>query len=333
MNTPYLLFIGTETELTNAKTASGVAFWRPDDCVGQFRSNDDAADLGLKDMTLAEGREAGAKTLLIGIANEGGHIPDEWIPVFKQALMLGYDLASGLHARLHDISELSGLARDKGARFYDVRTPPENLPVGTGEPRSGKRLLTVGSDCAIGKMFTVLSLEKEMKARGMNVDFRATGQTGIFITGTGIPIDAVISDFISGAAEYIAPANTPDHWDLIEGQGSLLHPSYAGVTLGLIHGSQPDYMILCHREGQEAILGHEDFVLPPLGEIIRIYEEAARLTNKNAKVIGLSLVTKDLGKIEALTALSAREDELGLPCFDPVRTGVRKMVDVLETLL
>ncbi|MFC3052075.1 N-acetyltransferase DgcN [Kordiimonas pumila] len=331
MDAPYLLFIGNETDALDAKTASGVAYWRPNDCVGQLRSDNKCVDLGVPDMSLADGKKAGAKTLLIGIANEGGFIPDSWIPVFIEALEQGYNLASGLHARLHDIPALKILADEKSLKLYDVRTPQNDIPIGTGIPRSGKRLLTVGTDCAVGKMFTVLALEKEMKQRGLNADFRATGQTGIFIAGKGVPIDAVVSDFIAGAAEYISPAADDDHWDLIEGQGSLYHPSYAGVTLGLVHGSQPDNLILCHRMGQTTIAGHPDYAIPPLEDVIKTYEAAAQLTNKNARVVGISLVTKGAQAEAALAEIQAYEDRYSLPCFDPVRTGVSKMVDYLET--
>jgi len=332
METPYLIFVGDEADPSNAKTATGVVFWRPDICVGQYKIDSNAVDLALQNMTLAEGKAAGAKTLLIGVTNNGGFIPDTWLPALKEALEAGYNLAAGLHMRLNDIPELRNLANAKGLTLYDLRCPPENIPVGNGLPRSGKRLLTVGTDCAMGKMFTTLALEKEMQHRKMNADFRATGQTGIFIAGTGIPIDAVVSDFISGAAEQVSPINTPDHWDLIEGQGSLLHPAYAGVTLGLLHGSQPDYMVLCHRVGLTAIHEYEHAVLPPLQEVITIYEQAAQLTNKKAKVIGISLITKGMEKADALASLKAHENEFNMPCFDPVLTGVSSMVDVLEKI-
>ncbi|MBL4836003.1 MAG: NAD-dependent epimerase/dehydratase family protein, partial [Kordiimonadaceae bacterium] len=212
----------------------------------------------------------------------------------------------------------------------DVRQPKPAIPVGTGIKRSGKRLLTVGTDCAVGKMYTVLALEKAMRARGMDADFRATGQTGIFIAGNGVPIDAVVADFISGAAEYIAPANNAQHWDLIEGQGSLFHPSYAAVTLGLVHGSQPDMMILCHKAGLVHIDQHRDYMIPQLSECILMYEEAARLTNRNAAVVGLSFNTSTMVEGAAQDYLSAMEKTYGLPCFDPVRTGVERMVDYIQ---
>lgn len=329
---PYLLFLGDGTEPLEAKTASGVAYWRPEMCAGQMRVAGGTIDLGLPDLTPAEAAEKGVKTLLVGIANEGGFIPDAWLPALESALEAGLNITSGLHVRLRDIPSLRTLAEQKGLALTDVRTPPADIPVGSGKKRSGKRLLTVGTDCAVGKMYAVLALEKAMKARGMQADFRATGQTGIFIAGSGMPIDAVVSDFVSGAAEQISPANSTDHWDLVEGQGSLFHPSYAAVTLGLIHGSQPDALILCAKEGQLTIDGHPDYKIPTLSECMHRYEDAARLTNPGAMVVGLSFNTAHMEDGAARDYLQKAADTYQMPCFDPVRTGVDTMVDVLEKM-
>ena len=185
MEHPFLLFVGDETNMLDAKTATGVAYWRPEICLGQLRFSSDTVDLGLPDLTYAEAAQKGVKTLMIGIANEGGYIPDNWIASLKEALEAGLHIASGLHGRLNDIPELKALADAKGLTLTDVRHSGTDVPVGTGKARTGKRLLTVGTDCAVGKMYATLALEKAMKARGMNADFRATGQTGIFITGKG----------------------------------------------------------------------------------------------------------------------------------------------------
>lgn len=327
---PYLLFMGDTTDPVEAKTASGVAYWRPDRCVGQFRLTNDTVDLGLPNMVPAEAAVEGVKTLMIGIANDGGFIPERWLPALASALEAGLDIASGLHARLTDIPVLALLAAKKGRRLIDVRTPPDNIPVGTGRRRTGKRLLTVGTDCAVGKMYTALALEKAMKARGMMANFCATGQTGIFIAGIGMPIDAVVSDFIAGAAEIVSPDMSADHWSLIEGQGSLFHPSYAAVTLGLLHGSQPDALLLCHKAGLEAIDGHPSYKIPSLDQCINQYEVAGRLTNPAAKVVGLSVNTSMLTNAEAQCYLARVADTYQMPCFDPVRGGVEMMVDVLE---
>lgn len=329
---PYLLFLGDVTDPLSAKTASGVAHWRPELCLGQMRLKGGSVNFGLPDMQPGDAAARGVKTLLVGIANEGGYIPESWHPALFEALDAGLHIASGLHERLADIPRLAAAATEKGLRLIDVRTPPASIPVGTGEKRTGKRLLTVGTDCAVGKMYATLALEKAMKKRGLKADFRATGQTGIFIAGNGMPIDAVVSDFLSGAAEIVSPANDPDHWDLIEGQGSLFHPTYAAVTLGLIHGSQPDALVLCHTVGLDHIDGHPNYPVPPLGECMHRYEDAARLTNPAAKVMGLSFNMSRMSEAAAKDYLARTADTYQLPCFDPVRTGVETMVDALTSV-
>ncbi|MEX1147268.1 MAG: DUF1611 domain-containing protein, partial [Sphingomonadales bacterium] len=233
---PYLLFLGDAPDELAAKTAIGVLHWRPEKCMGQFRLPGCAADLGLTDMTIAEAAAAGVRTLVIGVANAGGRIPDHWTRSIVEALDAGLDVASGLHRRLDAIPAIADAAARNGRALMDVRHPSGDLAVGTGKRRTGKRLLAVGTDCSVGKMFASLAIEAEMKARGIAVDFRATGQTGILIAGSGISVDAVVADFISGASESLSPDNDPDHWDIVEGQGSLFHPSFAGVSLGLLHG-------------------------------------------------------------------------------------------------
>jgi uncharacterized NAD-dependent epimerase/dehydratase family protein len=323
---PYLLFFG---ESTKAKTATGVFYWRPELCMAQLKYEGCPIDLGIPNMTPTEAFDAGIKTLVIGVAPPGGQLPDHWKLTLLEALDAGLDIASGLHTRIMDIPEIANKAKELGRQIFDVRHPVENFDVGKGIKKTGKRLLAVGTDCAVGKMFATLAIEKEMKARGMNVDFRATGQTGIFIAGKGVSVDAVVADFISGATETLCPNNTDDHWDIIEGQGSLFHPSFAGVTLGLIHGSQPDVMVLCHEAGRNNIIGVEGFPLPELETAVFAYEYHARLTNKNAKVVGICINTSALGDAEYEAYLNAVEDKAGLPAVDPVRTGVGKIVDVL----
>ncbi|HTO81457.1 MAG TPA: DUF1611 domain-containing protein, partial [Methylomirabilota bacterium] len=252
---PYVMFLGDAADQLAAKTAQGVKDWRPDWCVGQLRLPGCNADLRLPDMTLEQAVAAGVKTVIVGVANRGGVIGESWIGVLKRALELGLDLASGLHKRLSDVPALAEAARKHGRQLFDVRHPTRDFAVGTGRKRPGKRMLTVGTDCSIGKMYTALALEKAMKARGLKADFRATGQTGIFIAGDGVSIDAVVSDFVSGAVEWLSPANDPDHWDLIEGQGSLFHASFAGVSLGLLHGAQPDVLVLCHEPTRKHMRG------------------------------------------------------------------------------
>ncbi|MGH7095155.1 MAG: DUF1611 domain-containing protein, partial [Stellaceae bacterium] len=272
LRTPYLMFIGDAPDQLAAKTAAGVAFWRPQSCLGQLRLPGCKADLGLPDMTIAQAAAAGAKTLIVGTTNRGGVLGDGWEPLLVGALELGMDLASGLHHRLADIPALRDAAARCGRQIADVRHPTRDFAVASGARRPGKRLLTVGTDCSCGKMFTALALEREMRGRGLNADFRATGQTGILIAGDGVSIDAVIADFIPGAVEWLAPADDPDHWDLIEGQGSLFHASYAGVSLGLLHGAQPDALVMCHEPTRTHMRGLPHYKLPPLKDCIALNE-------------------------------------------------------------
>ncbi|HTO85177.1 MAG TPA: DUF1611 domain-containing protein, partial [Methylomirabilota bacterium] len=256
-------------------------------------------------------------------------IGESWIGVLKRALELGLDLASGLHKRLSDVPALAEAARKHGRQLFDVRHPTRDFAVGTGKKRPGKRMLTVGTDCSIGKMYTALALEKAMKARGLKADFRATGQTGIFIAGDGVSIDAVVSDFVSGAVEWIAPDNDPDHWDLVEGQGSLFHASYAGVTLGLIHGAQPDALVMCHEPSRPHMRGLPHYKLPDLQTCIDANLASARLTNPNVRCVAISLNTSAQDAAAAERTLRETEQKYGLPTADPVRTGVAKIVDAL----
>src|SRR5262245_43882897 len=326
---PYLMFLGDAADQLAAKTAQGVRDWRPDWCVGQLRLAGCNADLKLPDMTVEQAAAAGAKTVIVGVANRGGVIGESWIGVLGRALELGMDLASGLHKRLSDVPALAEAAKKHGRQLFDVRHPTRDFAVGTGRKRSGKRMLTVGTDCSIGKMYTALALEKEMRARGLKADFRATGQTGIFIAGDGVSIDAVVSDFVSGAVEWIAPENDPDHWDLVEGQGSLFHASYAGVTLGLIHGAQPDALVMCHEPQRPHMRGLPHYQLPDLQACIDANLAAARLTNPAVKLVGLSLNTSALDAAAADRELKEHSQKFGLPAADPVRTGVGPLADAL----
>jgi uncharacterized NAD-dependent epimerase/dehydratase family protein len=329
LRTPYLMFIGDAPDQLAAKTAAGVAFWRPEACLGQLRLPGCKADLRLPDMTIDEAAKAGVKTVIVGTTNRGGVLGEGWEPLLVQALELGMDLASGLHHRLSDIPALRDTAARCDRQIADVRHPTREFPVGNGVRRPGKRLLTVGTDCSIGKMFTALAIEKEMRGRGIKADFRATGQTGILIAGDGVSIDAVVSDFVSGAVEWLCPESDPDHWDVIEGQGSLFHASYAGVTLGLIHGSQPDALVVCHEPTRPHMRGLPSYKLPDLGLCIARNIEAAQLTNPAVRCAGLSINTAGLDAGAARDYLRQTEDRLTLPCVDPVRTGVGPIVDNL----
>ncbi len=330
LQAPYLLFLGDEPDRTLAKTAHGIAFWRPERCVGQLRLGGTVADVGLPEMDIPTALRSGARTLVIGVANVGGYIPESWVETLVSALDAGMDLASGMHSRLEDIPAVREAAVRNARRLHDVRHPTRSYPPGNGRPRSGKRLLTVGTDCAVGKMFSSLAVEREMISRGLSADFRATGQTGILIQGSGVSVDAVVSDFVSGAAEALSPANDPDHWDVIEGQGSLHHPAYAGVTLGLIHGSQPTALLVCSVAGRTRLFDMPDYPTPSLQECIDRNLEAARLTSPEVFCAGVSLNTAHLGEAERSDLLAQTAEELGVPCVDPVATGVRAIVDLLE---
>lgn len=326
---PYLLFLGDAPDRLAAKTAVGVNDWRPNACVGQFRLDGCEPDLGIVDLSMTDAAAQGAKTVLIGVANRGGIIPGSWLTPLLEALENGMDLASGLHTHLRNIPELAEAAARLGRQLIDVRIPDREYPIASGEIRKGHRILAVGTDCSVGKMYTTLALEQKMRTRGMNVDFRATGQTGIFIVGGGVPVDAVISDFIAGSIEQLSPANSDDHWDVIEGQGSLFHPSYAGVSLGLLHGSQPDHLVLCHEPTRTHMRGLPRQALPGIQECMEANLRAARVVSSNPRFIGLSVNTQHVPAEQREALLKGLEDEFALPCVDPMITGVSALVDQL----
>lgn len=330
LNTPHLLFLGDAPDQLAAKVAQGIKDWRPEFCVGQLRLEGCKADLGLKDMTIAEAKAAGAETLVVGAANRGGVIAPSWIASLCEAAEAGMDIASGLHNRLTALEPLVQAAQKAGTRLFDVRVPQEDFPIGDGKKRSGKRCLAVGTDCSVGKMYTALAMEREMGQRGMKASFRATGQTGILITGSGIPLDAVVADFMAGAVEKLAPENDADHWDLIEGQGSLFHPSFSGVTMALIHGGQPDSLILCHEPTRTHMRGLPHYKLPSLEALRDLSLETARIVNPAVKVTGISVNTAALSEDEARRCLAEIEDRMGLATVDPFRNGAGRLVDALD---
>ena len=331
---PYLLFLGDVGSDIFAKTAHGLKDWCPEDCVAQWRLPEASVDLGLPELGPEAAFAAGARSLVIAVAPIGGALPLHWIPAILKAIDAGLDIVSGMHGLLAAVPAIAAAAERKGVELHDVRKPPAGIPIGTGRRRGGRRLLTVGTDCALGKKYTALAIAREMKRQGIASTFRATGQTGILIAGAGIPIDAVVSDFVAGAAEILSPDAPSDHWDIIEGQGSLFHPAYAAVTLGLIHGSQPDAMVLCHEPGRVRINGYPDFPVPTLSAAIRLFEDSARLTNPAARVVGISLNTARLSPAEPDAAIIAATQETGLPAFDPVATSivdvVRSFADMLD---
>ena len=325
---PYLLFLGDTVEPGYAKTAFGLRDWAGERCVGEFSLPGARVTTGLPHFTPREAYARGARALVIGVANAGGVIPESWVAALVEAVEAGLDIIAGMHSRLGDIPRLRTAADRLGRHLIDVRTPPMGIRVASGVKRSGRRLLTVGTDCALGKKYTALAIARGLRDRGLAVTFRATGQTGIMIAGAGIPIDAVVADFVAGAAEMLSPDAAPDHIDVIEGQGSLFHPAYASVSLGLLHGSQPDAFVVCHSTRRTTILGHPEFAVPSIEAVIAQTEALGKLTNPAIRCAAVSLNTSDLDETAAEAELAATEARLGLPTADPMRGGVR-----LERLL
>lgn len=327
---PFLILIGDQSDPTYVKTGLGIVHWRPELVVGQLRFAGCGVDMGVPDMSVADAVKAGAKSLVIGVAPVGGVVPDTWWSCIEEAARSGLDIVCGLHFRLADFPGVVAAAKASGARLIDVRKPPSKLPVGTGLKRSGKRLLTVGTDCAIGKKFTALSLAEAMLDAGMQASFRATGQTGIMLAGEGIPVDAVVADFISGAAELVSPDNEDNHWDVIEGQGSLFHPGYSGVSLGLLHGSQPDAFVLCHDATRTNISGWEHYELPTVREAIDQHMMMGRRTNPAIRCVGISVNTSGLPADQREGYLANLASETGLPCVDPLVNGCAAIVEHIK---
>ena len=318
---PYLLFLGDTTEASFAKTAFGLRDWAPHLCVAEFALPEATVTTGLPRLSPAEAYARGARALVIGVANVGGQVAPSWLQALVEAMAAGLDIVSGMHTPLSTIPALQEAALRYGRRFYDVRVPPKDIPIATGHKRSGKRLLTVGTDCALGKKYTALSLARAFAARGVNADFRATGQTGIMIAGAGIPMDAVVSDFEAGAAEILSPEAPPNHWDIIEGQGSIFHPSFAAVSLGLLHGSQPDVIVVCHQPGRTNMAGLAHYAVPSIAETIDLTLRLGRRTNPAIRCGGISLNTAHLDEAGRERVLAETTQAIGLPAADPMRPG------------
>ena len=329
LHPPYLIFLGGETNPAFAKTAFGLTQWAPEKCLAQYRFTHCTVELGLADATIAQAQRDGAKSLVLGCAPVGGGIQADWIPVLLEAINAGMDIISGFHTRLNDIPELVTAAQTHNVRLIDIRIPPDTIPIASGNKRSGKRLLTVGTDCAAGKKYAALAIIQTLKARGTPCDFRATGQTGIIIAGGGMPIDAVVSDFVAGAAEQISPGNHSDHWDVIEGQGSLFHPAYAGVSLGLLHGSQPDALVLCHDPSRSQINGFEGFAIPDINHCIALNKQLASLTNPAVQCVGICINSSSIASDQRETYFNQLREKTGLPCVDPLIDGVEPIVERL----
>jgi uncharacterized NAD-dependent epimerase/dehydratase family protein len=323
---PYLLFLGDVPDQLAAKTASGIQDWRPEWCLGQLRLAGCKADLKIPDLSIEQAHAKGVKTMIVGVANAGGVLPDHWAASIVKAIEAGFDIASGLHMRLGDNPAIKAASIKHGRSLFDVRHSDQRFDTGKGTKRSGLRLLTVGTDCSAGKKYTALALERGMRARGFDADFRATGQTGVFISGRGVAIDAVVADFISGAVEWISPEAAPNHWCLIEGQGSLFHPSFAGVTLGLLHGAQPDAFVVCHEPTRTTMRGVKH-ALPSIQEVIDLTVMCGKLTNPAIRCVGIAINTSALDDAAARAYLTEVSNAHGLPATDPVRYGVDTIVD------
>ncbi|RUO53506.1 DUF1611 domain-containing protein [Pseudidiomarina homiensis] len=330
IRSPYVIFLGGIQDKTLAKTGAGLAKWCAQDVLGQIRLSDCNVDLNLADLTLEQALAQGAKSLVIGVAPVGGSIQASWLPTFVKALENGMDIINGLHTNLATIPDLLKAQSRGTGRVINVRQVTTEMPIATGRKRPGLRLLTVGTDCAVGKKYTALELTHALNAKGINATFRATGQTGIMIAGEGLPIDSVVSDFVSGAAELISPDNQPEHWDIIEGQGSLFNPSFSAVSMGLLHGSQPDAIVVCHDVARERVSTCPDYPLPELKDCIDLHLQCAKIVNPRVRCIGVSVNTSSLDPSKRRAYLDNLQAEFGLPCVDPLIDGCDALVSVLQ---
>lgn len=325
MRKPYLLYLGDAPDRLALKMGQGVLDWRPDWCLGQWRRPEATVALKLPEMTPEDAVAEGGGTMVIGVVNAGGVLPEAWIDDLRRALEAGLDLSAGMHLRLRDVADLGEIADRLGRKLTDLRLPDQAYETGKGTPRTGKRLLAVGTDCSVGKKYAALALERGMRKAGLDADFRATGQTGRLIAERGVAIDAVAADFIAGAVEWLTPDADPNHWDVIEGQGSLFHPSFAGVSLGLLHGAQPDRFVVCHEPTRKKMRG-VDAPLPTIKQVIEATVSMGHTTNPDIAPVGICINSQALSEREAKELLGAIEVEHRLPTTDPLRFGVDAIV-------
>lgn len=327
MKPPFLLFLADVQEVLSAKPAIGLLHWRSEDCIAQIRMPDCRVSTGLPDVNCAEAVRRGVKTFVIGVSNKGGQVKAEWHAYILSAIDCGLDIANGMHDRLRDVPEIVAAADRAGVRLLDLRHADIPIPMASCRKRQGLRLLTVGTDCSCGKKFTALTISHDMKARGMNCTFRATGQTGIMISGAGLALDTIVGDFIAGGAELLSPDNKHDHWDVIEGQGSILHPSHAGVPLSLLHGSQPDAFVVCHEPTRRHMRGIT-YPVPSVAAVRDATERMGRLTNPSIRCVGISLNTSEFqGDIFQLKQQLRGEHEV--PVIDPVLEGTGDILNYM----
>lgn len=323
---PYLLMVdGAEDLEVATKTASGIIFWRKDLCLGQLKTENTRVRLDLPLLTLEKAVEKGCRSLVVGVANFGGILLPEWTPIFLDAINNGLNIISGLHQRVSDIKNVHEAAIRKGVTIVELRTNKFNATTATGRKREGKRLLTVGSDCGVGKMFTALAIAKNLQCKNIDCTFRATGQTGILISGKGLAFDALKVDYVAAAVEALTPDNKEEHWDIIEGQGSILHP-VCSVVLTLLHASQPDALVMCHDISRKNLYHYPDYAVPELSECLKANLAAAQFTNPKSRFVGIALNTSRLEEEHAVNLVNELEQKHQLPCTDPIRFGVDKIV-------
>jgi D-glutamate N-acetyltransferase len=336
--TRYLILAeGFSADAHYGKTMRGVLRYRRDDVAAILDSTRDDGDTegGVPVVrTVGDAKQYEPNTALVGVATQGGRFPPAWLDLLKECIEAGLDIENGLHVFLSEDPNLEELAHEHGVELRDLRKPPPDLSTATGANLAvpATIVLTVGSDCAIGKMTVSLELDREARARGLASEFVPTGQTGIAIAGWGIAVDAVVADFIAGAAERLVVEGHERGGELlwVEGQGSLVNPVYSGVTLGLFHGSVPHLLVLCHECGREEIegVGGGPHPIPPLRELVELHERAA-LPVRPARVVAVALNTRRLDEEAARAALAAAEAETGLPADDPVRFGAARLVDAV----
>jgi uncharacterized NAD-dependent epimerase/dehydratase family protein len=338
-DTRYLILAeGFSADAHYGKTMRGVLRYRRDDVAAILDSTRDAGDTegGVPVVrTVADAKHYGPNTALVGVATQGGRFPPAWLDLLKECIEAGLDVENGLHVFLSEDPNLEELAHERGVELRDLRKPPHDLSTATGANLAvpATIVLTVGSDCAIGKMTVSLELDREARSRGIKSEFVPTGQTGIAIAGWGIAVDAVVADFIAGAAERLVVEGHERGGDLlwVEGQGSLINPVYSGVTLGLFHGSTPHLLVLCHETGRDEIegCGGGPHPIPPLRDLVELHERMS-LPARKARVAVIALNTRRLeDDDDARAAIAAAEEETGLPADDPVRFGAAKLVDAV----
>jgi uncharacterized NAD-dependent epimerase/dehydratase family protein len=329
-----ILAEGFSADPHHGKTMRGVIRYRGDDVVAILDSEraGESHDGVPIVATVADALGFEPQVALVGVATQGGRFPPAWRALLTECIRNGLSIENGLHQMLHDDPELEPLAREHGVELRDLRRPPEDLdcPTGANLEVDAPIVLTVGSDCAIGKMTVSLELDRAARARGIASVFVPTGQTGIAIAGWGIAVDAVVADFIAGATERLVVEGRRRGGELlfVEGQGALVHPAYSGVTLGLFHGSMPHALVLCHRAGATEVEGYPGHPLPSLAELVALHERAS-LPRRQARVVALALNTAGLGDTEAAAAVAAAAQETGLPAADPVRDGAETLLDAV----